>query len=59
MFLLLTLNIFHTFSNVSVADFEQVNITWVLPSELRKGIQFFIVGFFQNISEAQLHSYRF
>ena len=29
VFLLLTLNIFHNFSNVSIVDFEQVNITWV------------------------------
>ena len=29
VFLLLTLNIFHKFSNVSIVDFEQVNITWV------------------------------
>ena len=29
MFLMLTLNIFHTFSSVSVVDFEQVNVIWV------------------------------
>ena len=28
MFLLLTLNIFDSFSSVSVVDFEQVNVTW-------------------------------
>ena len=28
MFLLLTFNIFHTFSSVSIVDFEQVNVTW-------------------------------
>ena len=28
MFLLLTLNIFHTFSAVSIVDFEQVNVNW-------------------------------
>ena len=27
-FLLLTLNIFHTFSSASIAHFEQVNIRW-------------------------------
>ena len=29
MFLLLTLNIFHTFFSVSIVDFEQVNVNWV------------------------------
>ena len=29
VFLLLTLNIFYTFSSVSVDDFEQVNASWV------------------------------
>ena len=29
MFLLSTLYIFHTFFNVSIADIEQVNVTWV------------------------------
>ena len=33
VFLLLTLNIFHTFSSVSIADFEQVNISWG-PTEI-------------------------
>ena len=28
MFLLLTLNIFHTFICVSTLDFEQVNVSW-------------------------------
>ena len=28
MFLLLTLNIFHTFFSASIADFEQVNMIW-------------------------------
>ena len=28
VFLLLTLNMFHTFSGVCVVDFEQVNVTW-------------------------------
>ena len=28
MFLLLTMNIFHTFSSVSIVDFEQVNVSW-------------------------------
>ena len=32
MFLLLTLNIFHTFSNVSLVDLEQVNDSWVTTS---------------------------
>ena len=29
VFLLLTLNIFYTFSSVSVVDFEQENVWWV------------------------------
>ena len=29
MFLLLTLNIFRTFCNVSIVDFEPVNVSWV------------------------------
>ena len=28
VFLLLTLNIFHTFSNVSIVNFEQVHLNW-------------------------------
>ena len=28
MFLLLTLNMFRTFSTVSIVDFEQVNVSW-------------------------------
>ena len=28
VFLLLTLNIFHTFSSVSIVDFEQVDVSW-------------------------------
>ena len=32
LFLLLTLNIFHTFSSVPIAEFEQVNVSWVLLS---------------------------
>ena len=28
VFLLLTLNIFHTFSNVSIVGFEQVHLNW-------------------------------
>ena len=31
VFLLLTLNIFHTFSSVPVVDFKQVNVSWVIP----------------------------
>ena len=26
-----TLNIFHAFSSVSIVDFEQVNVSWVIP----------------------------
>ena len=33
LFLLLTLNIFHTFPIVSIADFEKVNINLVLSQE--------------------------
>ena len=29
VFLLLTLNIFHTFFNVSIVNFELVNVNWV------------------------------
>ena len=29
VFLLLTLNIFHTFFSVSMVDYEQVNVWWV------------------------------
>ena len=29
VFLLLTLNVFHTFFSVSIVDFEQVSICWV------------------------------
>ena len=36
VFLLLTLNIFHTFFSVFVVDFEQVNVNWdgLLPKVL-------------------------
>ena len=36
VFLLLTLNIFHTFFSVFVVDFEQVNVSWdrLLPKVL-------------------------
>ena len=30
MFLLLILSIFHTFSSVSIVDFKQVNVRWVI-----------------------------
>ena len=30
VFLLLTLNIFHTFFSISILDFEQVNVSWVV-----------------------------
>ena len=33
MFLLLTLNIFHILFIISIADFEQVNVSWVVISE--------------------------
>ena len=29
VFLLLTLNIFHSFFSASIVDFEQVNVCWV------------------------------
>ena len=29
VFLLLTLNIFHTFFSVSIVYFEQINISWI------------------------------
>ena len=34
--LLLGLNIFHTFSNVSILDFEQVNVIWVVSVKQEK-----------------------
>ena len=30
VFLMLTLNIFHTFFSVSLVDFEQVNVSWLI-----------------------------
>ena len=30
VFLLLTLKIFHTFSSVTIVDFEQINVNWVV-----------------------------
>ena len=38
VFLLLTLNIFHTSfkPNVSVADFEQVNVSWATNRDVQK-----------------------
>ena len=39
MFLLLTLNIFHTFSSVSIVDFEQANVSWIC-----KILPFYFVG---------------
>ena len=35
MYLFLTLNIFQTFISVSIADFEQVNVSWVHTSPER------------------------
>ena len=34
MFLLLTLNIFHAFFSVSVVDFEQVNVSWAVFTQI-------------------------
>ena len=34
MFLLLTLKIFHTFSTVSIVNFEQVNVSWDVVKSL-------------------------
>ena len=33
VFLLLTLNIFHTFSTVILVDIEQVNVSWILRKQ--------------------------
>ena len=33
VFLLLTLNIFDAFFSVSIVDFEQVNVNWVLTTK--------------------------
>ena len=30
VFLLYTMNIFHTFSSASIVDLEQVNVNWVM-----------------------------
>ena len=30
VFLMLTLNIFHTFFSVSLVDFEEVNVSWLI-----------------------------
>ena len=35
MFLLLTLNIFYTFSVVSVGDVEQVNVSWIHENDFQ------------------------
>ena len=34
VFLLLALNIFHTFSSVSIVDFEQAYVSWGNPKKL-------------------------
>ena len=44
MFLLLTWTYFTPFSNVSIVDFEQVNVSWDLPIDLIK--QSYIVNSF-------------
>ena len=36
VFLLLTLNIIHTFSSVSIIEFEQVNVSWEVTSIFEK-----------------------
>ena len=36
VFLLLTLNIFHTFFSVSIVDFEQANVSWNRLSKAHK-----------------------
>ena len=36
IFLLLTLNIFTTFSSVSIIDFEQVNVSWIITNFIIK-----------------------
>ena len=38
MLLFLNLNIFHTFSSVSIFDFEQVNVNWVGAIKLLYGL---------------------
>ena len=38
VFLLLTLNIFHTFSKVSIVEFEQVNVSWEPILHLKKQV---------------------
>ena len=35
VFLLLPLDILHTFSSVSVADFQQVHVSWVKPPKTK------------------------
>ena len=34
VFLLLTLNIFHTFSSISIVEVEQVNMSWVFETKI-------------------------
>ena len=36
MFLLLTLNVFHNFCSVFIADFEKVNVNWVENIEVKR-----------------------
>ena len=36
VFLLLTLNIFHTFFYVSIVDIEQVNVSWEVRSKKKR-----------------------
>ena len=53
MFLLLTLNVFHTFSSVSIVDFKQVNFSWVTNprSQSVSAIIPILTSFFPNEEE--------
>ena len=46
VFLLLTLNIFHTFSSISIVDFERINVSWVVsfyvPENMRKPLIIYV-----------------
>ena len=44
MLLLLTLNIFHIFSTVSIIDFKQVSVSWVSPVPLHLFVNIAKIG---------------
>ena len=56
MFLLIFLNIFHTFFNVSVVDFEQVNVSGVNVPELKASYGQYYRAYGQNRSRHLVQS---